>query len=99
MNAGRPLNDDPTWYSPCIPIKEDAQYLISYVRSLGVPVKVLSATGWDWIRGRRKENRMVCCENFGFDPSDVLFVKEEQEEVCVYCRSRDRSSLMTWNAT
>ena len=74
----KPLNDDPTWYGR-IPVKDDAQWLISYVRSLGVPVKVLSATGWDWVRVGVQKTEWAF-KNFGFDPSDVLFVKEGKKK-------------------
>lgn len=74
----KPLNDNPDWYLS-IPLKKDALQLMSYVRSLNVPVKMLTATGWDWVRvGTAKT--IYCTKRLNVEPSDVLTVVEGRKK-------------------
>lgn len=67
-----PLNKDPKWFQT-IPKKSDASILIEYIRAIGIPFKILTATGWNWIPvGTAKQNWFV--DMFDLDPTDVLTV-------------------------
>jgi hypothetical protein len=67
-----PLNKNPNWFET-IPKKSDASILIEFIRAKGIPFKILTATGWNWIPvGAAKMRYFV--KEFGIDSSDVLTV-------------------------
>jgi hypothetical protein len=74
----KPLNENPNWYSK-IPPREDARWLMEYLRSLNIPLRILTSGGWNWVEVGAVKTRW-CKDHFDIDASDVLVVQNGREK-------------------
>ena len=74
-----PLNENPNWFET-IPLRDDALLLYNYTKSLGVTVKILTATGWKY-NEVREAKRNWCEKHLPDMPiGNILMAKEGKDK-------------------
>lgn len=72
----KPLNENPQWYAT-IPKKKDASHLMNFLymtfASKGIPVKILTATGYKWVEVGAAKQEWINT-NLGTGMYDMLTV-------------------------